>query len=100
MGKTREDRIRDLRERAEQLQAQARMLAQQNDRKKRALATRRRILLGACVEDLARRGDLSDGQIRTWLDRYLSRDLDRAAFGLPSGSSLSPEALACEQPQG
>lgn len=100
MGRTREDRIKDLRDRADQLQMRARLLAQQDARKERAQATRRRILLGACVQDLARRGDVSDGQIRSWLDLYLTRASDRAAFGLPSRPSSSPEALAHEQPQG
>ncbi len=96
MGHTREDRIRDLRDRADQLQARARLLAFQDARKKRALATRRRILLGACIEDLQRRGDVSEGQILCWLDMYLTRDSDRAAFNLPLRTSSSPEALAHE----
>ena len=83
MGRTREDRIRDLRDKADQLQARARLLVQQDEKKKRAMATRRRILMGACLEDLRRRGDVSEGQVLSWLDMYLVRDADRAAFGLP-----------------
>ena len=100
MGRTREDRIRDLRDRADQLQARARLLAQQDAARKRAMARRRRILLGVCVEELARRGDISDGQLIAWLDQLLTRDSDRALFGLSSRASSNPEGLAPEPVQG
>ena len=82
MGRTRDDQIRELRERAEQLTARARLLAQQAEKKKRSMETRKRILLGACMESLERRGDISEGQVLSWLDAYLTRPSDRAAFGL------------------
>jgi hypothetical protein len=83
MGRTREDRIRELQERADQLTARAKLLAQQETAKQRSLETRRRILMGACLEELKRRGDVSEGQVLSWLDGYLTRDGDRVAFGLP-----------------
>jgi len=91
VGRTREERIRDLRDRADQLQARARLLTQQADKKNRAMATRRRILLGVCLEELARRGDISDGQLVAWLDGFLTRDSDRVLFGLPSRTSPTRE---------
>jgi hypothetical protein len=83
MGRSREDRIRDLREKADQLQVRARLLAQQEAGKQRARATRRRILLGACVDDLCRRGVLDDDQVSAWAANYLTRAADRDLFGLP-----------------
>ncbi len=81
--RTQEDRIRDLKGKADQLRARARQLEFAEAKKKRALMTRKRILLGACISDLARRGELSSDQVLAWLDEFLTRAGDRAAFGLP-----------------
>jgi hypothetical protein len=83
MERTRADRIRDLQQKAEQLRARARLLARQEGQRKRALETRRRILLGACISDLMRKGDLDSAEIMASVDAYLTRPGDRAAFGLP-----------------
>jgi hypothetical protein len=90
--RTQEDRIRELRGKAEMLRARARQLEFADAKKKRALTTRKRILIGACISELARKGELgiSSDQILAWLDAYLTRPGDRAAFGLaplPEGGS-------------
>lgn len=82
MERTRADRIRDLQSKAEHFRAIARMLARQEAQRKRALETRRRILLGACLSELMRKGDLNSNEVLAWLDAYLTRPGDRAAFGL------------------
>jgi len=82
MERTRADRIRDLQSKAEQLRARARLLVRQEAHRKRTLETRRRILLGACLSELMRKGDLSSNEVLAWLDAYLTRPGDRAAFGL------------------
>jgi hypothetical protein len=82
MERTRADRIRDLQQKAEQLRARARLLAQQEAHRKRALATRRCIMLGACIDALMQKGDLNSNEVLAWLDAYLTRPGDRAAFGL------------------
>ena len=47
--------------------------------------TRRKILVGALVLARVQQGRFSEGELRGWLDEALTREDDRALFGLGVG---------------
>ena len=71
---------------------------------KRTIETRKKILLGALVGELVRRGKIDQAMIDQGLDRYLVRKRDRELFGLAGsgeadgGVSNEPEGLASLPP--
>ena len=56
----------------------ARILAQQE----RAKQTRIKILLGIAIQDAIRKGRVSSESVKMWLDEALTRDSERALFGM------------------
>jgi len=85
-----DQRISDLEAKLKQLKAQQ----QRIDARARALAsrrarqddTRRKILVGATVLARVDRDELDHADLQAWLDAELTRDADRALFGLPPRS--------------
>ena len=90
-----EERIRTLELRADQLRCRAKILAAQENRTRRAKDTKRRILLGACIADAQRRGQVSSEKIISLLNAYLVRDGDRALFGLAPIANTPNDGLPC-----
>ena len=81
------ERIEVLEERLKQLKAkqqkiEARRRARES-RETRQADTRRKFLAGAVVLAQVERDALAKAQFRQWLDQSLTREDDRALFGLP-----------------
>jgi len=72
-----EDRLRQLKAREQAVEARRRALESRRERK---ADTRRKILVGAIVLAKVERGEISDADLRRWLDAGLSRADDRALF--------------------
>ena len=75
-----EAKLRQLKERQQAVEARQRTL---ESRRSRKADTRRKILVGAVVLAKAERGELSESDLRRWLDQALVRADDRGLFGLP-----------------
>jgi hypothetical protein len=86
------DRISNLEQRLGQLRGQRQREDQRKrtfeSRKARKEDTRRKILIGALVLARVQQGRFSEGELKSWLDEALTREDDRALFGLsgPPGS--------------
>ena len=86
-----DQRISDLEAKLKQLKAQQQRL----DARARALAsrrarqddTRRKILIGATVLARIDTNQMDHTELDAWLDAHLTRDADRALFGLPPKSA-------------
>lgn len=64
----------------------------------RSKDARRKILIGATVLDGMRAGAMDSAAVKMMLDRYLSRDDDRALFGLaPRTVPVQPQEQKYEQ---
>ena len=74
-----EARLKQLKAREQLIQARQRTL---ESRRARKADTRRKILVGAVVLAKVEHGELSQGQLRQWLDGALRRNDDRELFGL------------------
>ena len=77
-------RLETLLKKREQLNAQIIKQRNKESQLKRKQNTRRKILLGALVMNLMEKEELSREQIMKELDVYLTKDIDRALFDLPS----------------
>ena len=64
---------------------------------KRAIETRKKILLGAMLQEWVRTGEIEQSTIDQGLDRYLVRERDRELFGL-AGSGEGKRAGVTNQP--
>ena len=64
---------------------------------KRAIETRKKILLGAMLQEWARTGEIEQSTLDQGLDRYLVRKRDRELFGL-AGSGEGKRAGVTNQP--
>ncbi|MEI8299498.1 MAG: mobilization protein [Pseudomonadota bacterium] len=74
-----EDRLSELKARQQRIEARKLALQVRRDRK---AETRRKILIGGVVLDRIAAGQISESELRAWLDPALSRSADRALFGL------------------
>ena len=81
-----EDKLKQLKVRAQRLEARKRALASRQERKN---DTRRKILLGATVMNRIDRGELDQTTVNGWLDQHLTRADDRTLFALPSGPAAA-----------
>ncbi|MDJ0634778.1 MAG: mobilization protein [Xenococcaceae cyanobacterium MO_188.B29] len=79
MGK----KLDDLLKKREQLNAQIQKERNKLSSQQRKEDTRRKILLGALMMDLMKKGELDEKKIRKRLDGFLNKDIDRKLFGLP-----------------
>ncbi len=79
MGK----KLDDLLKKREQLNAQIQRERNKHSQQKRKEDTRRKILLGALMMEMMKKGELDEKKIRKKLDGFLSKDGDRKLFDLP-----------------
>jgi len=77
------DRIKQLEEKKQQINARIQKLKAQESEKKRKQETRRKILLGAWVLNKIEKGDWSKDDIWNEMDEYLTKEVDRKLFDLP-----------------
>jgi hypothetical protein len=74
-----EEKLRQLKAREQAIEARRRSL---ESRRQRKADTRRKILVGAIVLARVEQGRLPEAELRGWLDQALTREDDRALFGL------------------
>ena len=74
-----EDRLAELKMRQQRIEARKLALQVRRDRK---AETRRKILIGCVVLERVAAGQLSESELRAWLDPALSRSTDRVLFRL------------------
>jgi hypothetical protein len=74
-----EQKLRQLKAREQAVEARRRTL---ESRRSRKADTRRKILVGAIVLAKVERGEISDADLRRWLDQALKRADDRELFQL------------------
>lgn len=74
-----ETKLKQLKIRQQRIEARARTLTNRRARKDDA---RRKILIGATILSRIDRHELDHDELQAWLDAHLTRDDDRALFGL------------------
>ena len=79
MGK----KLDQLLKKREQLNAQIQKERNKQSQQQRKEDTRRKILLGALMMDLMKKGELDEKKILKRLDGFLTKDIDRKLFDLP-----------------
>jgi hypothetical protein len=79
---TLEQRLKALKARHQQSEARRRTFQSRRERREE---TRRKILVGAIVLAKVDQGVLEESVLRRWLDGALTREDDRALFGLSMG---------------
>ena len=75
-------RLEQLLKKQEELKAQIRQEKNKLDQAERKKDTRRKILLGALMLDMMKKGELDEKKIMKKLDSFLSRNTDRQLFDL------------------
>ena len=79
MGK----KLDDLLKKREQLNALIQKERNKQSQQKRSQDTRRKILLGALMIEMMKKGELDEKKIMKRLDMFLTKDIDRKLFPLP-----------------
>ena len=79
MGK----KLDELLKKREQLNAQIAKERNKVSSQQRKEDTRRKILLGALMMEMMKKGELDEKKIMNKLDGFLTKDIDRKLFGLP-----------------
>ena len=74
-----QEKLQQLKAREQAVEARRRTL---ESRRSRKADTRRKILVGAIVLAKVERGEISDADLRRWLDGALTREDDRGLFSL------------------
>jgi hypothetical protein len=77
-----EAKLKQLKVRQQRAEARARALSSRRDRK---ADTRRKILVGAVILAKVENGLFDKKRLNEWLDAALTREDDRALFGLENG---------------
>lgn len=76
------DRLTKLEERKKQIEAQIQQIKARHSQRQRKADTRRKILVGSYYLERAERENRME-ELKRAMDRYLTRNLDRALFDLP-----------------
>lgn len=86
---TREEKLKKLEDRKNQLKAQIQKLRAKESTEDRKRDTRRKIVLGAVLLEMVKSGDWSEEKLHNLLEKKLTRPRDRELFGLSLESNLS-----------
>lgn len=78
-----EERLRKIEEKQARLKAEAQRLKARTRQNRRKRETRRKILAGAMLLDSVEQGDFPEKLFLSHMDKFLTRDHERALFGLP-----------------
>jgi septal ring factor EnvC (AmiA/AmiB activator) len=74
-----EQRLKQLKIKQQRIEARRRSL---ESRRARRDETRRKILVGAIVLEKVERGEIEESALQRWLESGLTREEDRALFGM------------------
>ncbi len=77
-------KLDDLLKKREQLNAQIQKERNKHSQQKRKEDTRRKILLGALMMEMMKKGELDEKKIMKRLDVFLTKDIDRKLFDFPA----------------
>ena len=77
-------KLDDLLKKREQLNAQIQKERNKQSQQKRKEDTRRKILLGALMVEMMKKGELDEKKILKRLDVFLTKDIDRKLFDFPA----------------
>ena len=77
-------RLEQLLKKQEELKAQIRKEKNKLSQAQRKQDTRRKILLGALMIELMKKGELDEKKIIKKLDGFLTKEIDRKLFDLPN----------------
>ena len=80
MGK----KLDELLKKREQLNAQIQKERNKHTQQQRKEDTRRKILLGALMIEMMKKGELDEKKVLKRLSGFLTKDIDRKLFNLPS----------------
>ena len=80
MGK----KLEELLKKREQLNAQIQQERNKQSQQQRKEDTRRKILLGALMMEMMKKGELDEKKILKRLSEFLTKDIERKLFDLPS----------------
>ena len=83
-----EEKLRQLKAREQAVESRRRSL---ESRRARKVDTRRKILVGAIVLARVERGEISEAELRRWLDAALTRQDDRQLFNLTGGTARASD---------
>ena len=76
-------KLEQLLKKQEELKAQIRKEKNKLSQAQRKQDTRRKILLGALMIDMMKKGELDEKKIMKHLDSFLTKDIDRKLFDFP-----------------
>jgi len=76
-------KLDDLLKKREQLNSQIQKERNKHSQQKRKEDTRRKILLGALMMELMKKGELDEKKILKRLDGFLTKEMERKLFDLP-----------------
>jgi hypothetical protein len=76
---TLQEKLKQLKTRQQAIENRKKAIASKRERK---ADTRRKILIGATVLARVDRKELGETELKSWLDKHLTRDDDRALFDL------------------
>ena len=85
------DLIQKVKEQQANLAAKMQRLKARKSQEARKRDTRRKILMGAMLEDRLERGELPEQVFKADMDRFLVRARDRELFGLPPRSASTAD---------
>ena len=77
-------RLEELTKRRDQITAQIQALKAREQAEERKRDTRRKILIGAAVQDRVKQGRWPEERLLAMMDEFLTKDMDRQLFNLPS----------------
>lgn len=77
-------RLEELTKRRDQITAQIQALKAREQAAERQRDTRRKILIGAAVLERVKNGKWPEERLLAMMDEFLTKDLDRQLFELPS----------------
>ena len=86
-----QERLRKIEEKQARLKAEAQRVKARARETERKRETRRLILYGAMLKDRMARGEVPEKVILADMDKFLTRDHERALFGLPPRQNREKE---------
>ena len=84
-----EERLRKIEEKQARLKAEAQRLKARTRQNRRKRENRRKILAGAMLLDSVEQGDFPEKLFLSHMDKFLTRDHERALFDLPPRAAKS-----------
>lgn len=91
MAPSAKDKLAALEDRRAKVNAEIRRIKAQESKKQRQEDTRRKILIGSAVLARVKSGEWPEDKMLEMLDRYLTKERDRALFDLSPASGCGTE---------